>query len=113
MVAAGGNGSTADADRAGHLRMIRSELIDTLASEHPDLRTAEVEAIVDTFFGAITEQLAGGGRVELRGFGSFSVRARNEREGRNPRTGQNVAVPAKHVPHFKSGKELRARINAD
>ncbi len=91
--------------------MIRSELLRTLAAENPELRAHEVEAVVDTIFDTILGQLADGGRVELRGFGAFSVRARNARVGRNPRSGEAVRVPAKNVPFFKAGKELRARLN--
>jgi integration host factor subunit beta len=91
--------------------MIRSELVQRLAEEHPSLRLNEVEAVIDTFFDEISGQLAQGGRVELRGFGAFSVRSRDAREGRNPRTGESVFVPAKHVPHFKAGKEIRERLN--
>ena len=91
--------------------MIRSELVQRLAEEHPSLRLSEVEAVIDTFFDEISGQLAEGGRVELRGFGAFSVRSRDAREGRNPRTGESVFVPAKHVPHFKAGKEIRERLN--
>lgn len=91
--------------------MIRSELVQLLSEENPSLRVAEVEAVIDTFLDGISEQLAAGGRVELRGFGSFSIRSREAREGRNPRTGEPVSVPAKHVPHFKAGKEMRQRLN--
>jgi integration host factor subunit beta len=93
--------------------MIRSELVQYLAEQHPDLRPSEIEAITETFFDTIVEQLARGGRVELRGFGTFSVRSRAAREGRNPRTGGSVHVPAKHVPHFKAGKDIRNRLNGD
>lgn len=93
--------------------MIRSELVQRLVDENPGLRATEVEAIVDTFFDAIIAQLANGGRVELRGFGAFSVRSRDARTGRNPRTGETVSVPAKHVPYFKAGKEMRERLNTD
>ena len=92
--------------------MIRSELVQKIASENNDLRLEEVEKIVDVFFDSIVDQLAGGGRVELRGFGALSVRSRPARAGRNPRTGETVDVPAKAVPFFKSGKELRERLNA-
>ena len=92
--------------------MIRSELVQKIASENSDLRVEEVERIVDAFFDSIVDQLAAGGRVELRGFGALSVRARDARSGRNPRTGEPVEVRAKHVPFFKSGKELRERLNA-
>jgi integration host factor subunit beta len=91
--------------------MIRSELVQRLSEENPSLRLNEVEAVIDVFFDEISNQLAGGGRVELRGFGAFSVRSREAREGRNPRTGQAVSVPAKHVPHFKAGKDIRDRLN--
>jgi integration host factor subunit beta len=72
----------------------------------------EVERIVDIFFQEITTQLARGGRVELRGFGAFTTRARNARTGRNPRTGEAVSIDAKKVPFFKPGKEIRDRLNA-
>lgn len=93
--------------------MIRSELLQALAKENPDLRPDEVEQVVDIFFDEITKRLAEGGRVELRGFGAFSTRERTAREGRNPRTGGTVDVPAKRVPYFKPGKEMRQRLNAD
>ncbi|WP_414900661.1 integration host factor subunit beta [Sphingomonas flavalba] len=93
--------------------MIRSELVQRLSSDHPDLSLREVEKIVAVFFDQISERLAEGGRVELRGFGAFSTRARDSRVGRNPRTGETVAVDAKRVPYFKPGKEMRARLNAD
>jgi integration host factor subunit beta len=91
--------------------MLRSELIEILASENPHLRTSDVELIVNTIFETIEEALRTGDRVELRGFGAFSVRVREARKGRNPRTGETVQVPAKAVPFFKAGKELRARVN--
>jgi integration host factor subunit beta len=93
--------------------MIRSELVQHVADENPGLRHSEVEAIVETIFETILSQLEQGGRVELRGFGAFSVRAREARTGRNPRTGAAVAVPSKNVPYFKAGKELRERLNTD
>ena len=91
--------------------MIRSELVQKVADAHPDLSPREVEAIVTTVFDEIVDRLARGGRVELRGFGAFSTRARDARTGRNPRTGDTVAVNAKRVPYFKPGKEMRARLN--
>jgi len=91
--------------------MLRSELIEILASENPHLRTSDVELIVNTIFETIEEALRNGDRVELRGFGAFSVRVREARRGRNPRTGEAVEVPSKAVPFFKAGKELRARVN--
>ena len=72
---------------------------------------AEIEKIVDLFFGEIIQRLADGGRVELRGFGAFSTRDRSPRQGRNPRTGASVEVPSKRVPYFKPGKEVRERLN--
>ena len=91
--------------------MIRSELLLALARENPELRAEEVERVVDIFFDEISERLAQGGRVELRGFGAFSTREREARVGRNPRTGESVSVPGKKVPYFKPGKEMRARLN--
>jgi integration host factor subunit beta len=93
--------------------MIRSELLGALARENPGLRSEEVERVVDVFFDEIAERLAQGGRVELRGFGTFSTRQREARQGRNPRTGTTVEVPGKRVPYFKPGKEMRHRLNAD
>ena len=91
--------------------MIRSELLQALHRDNPELRAEEVEQVVDIFFDEIAERLADGGRVELRGFGAFSTREREARQGRNPRTGETVEVPAKRVPYFQPGKEMRARIN--
>ena len=93
--------------------MIRSELLQALAKESPGLRAEELERVVDVFFDEIAQRLADGGRVELRGFGAFSTREREPRKGRNPRTGDAVEVPAKRVPYFKPGKEMRARLNAE
>lgn len=93
--------------------MIKSELIDQLAAENPHLTQKDVEKIVGVVLDKMTGALTEGGRVELRGFGAFSVRSRPSRQGRNPRTGEAVEVPAKSVPFFKSGKELRERLNAD
>ena len=91
--------------------MIRSELLQVMARENPELRTEDVERAVDTFFEEIAGRLAEGGRAELRGFGAFSTRGRDSRKGRNPRTGETVDVPEKRVPYFKPGKEMRARLN--
>lgn len=91
--------------------MIRSELLQALAKDNPDLRAEEVEQVVDVFFDEIAKRLAEGGRVELRGFGAFSTRERAPRSGRNPRTGETVSVPGKRVPYFKPGKEMRERLN--
>ncbi|WP_022672664.1 integration host factor subunit beta [Novosphingopyxis baekryungensis] len=91
--------------------MIRSELIKKLEDENPELKTQEIEKIVDLLFNQIVQRLADGGRVELRGFGAFSTRARDPRKGRNPRTGETVDVPGKRVPYFKPGKEIREKLN--
>ncbi len=91
--------------------MTKSELVAKLATQHPDLRADDLEKLVNTVFEEITQALVTGGRVELRGFGAFSVRQRAARKGRNPRTGTAVAVPSKRVPFFKTGKELRVRVN--
>jgi integration host factor subunit beta len=91
--------------------MLRSQLIDRLAQEYPHLRHEDVESVVNVVLSEIGNALARGDRVELRGFGAFSVRKRGARKGRNPRTGEPVRVPAKSVPFFKAGKELRARVN--
>ena len=91
--------------------MIRSELLAALAKANPELRADDIERLVDVFFDEIAQRLAEGGRVELRGFGAFSTRERDPRKGRNPRTGEAVDVPAKRVPFFKPGKEMRARLN--
>jgi integration host factor subunit beta len=91
--------------------MIRSELVAVIAEQNPHLTIRDVEQIVGTVFDEITDALAQGRRVELRGFGAFSTRARDARTGRNPRTGDAVKVDAKRVPYFKPGKELRERLN--
>ena len=93
--------------------MIRSELLQALSADNPDLRPEEIEQVVDIFFEEISQRLAEGGRVELRGFGTFSTRERDARVGRNPRTGEKVDVPSKRVPYFKPGKEMRERLNPD
>jgi len=92
--------------------MTKSELIMRLARQNPHLVHREAERLVNAIFETITEGLARGDRIELRGFGSFTVKERGPRVGRNPRTGEAVQVPAKLHPYFKSGKELRRRINA-
>ncbi|MEL6520572.1 MAG: integration host factor subunit beta [Pseudomonadota bacterium] len=91
--------------------MIRSELIQKIAEENPHLYQRDVERIVNTIFEEIINAMARGDRVELRGFGAFSVKQRDARTGRNPRTGDAVAVDEKHVPFFKTGKLLRDRLN--
>lgn len=91
--------------------MTKSELIQRVAERHPHLYQRDVERIVATIFEQITAALAEGNRVELRGFGAFSVKHREARSGRNPRTGESVPVAEKVIPFFKTGKELRERIN--
>lgn len=91
--------------------MIKSELIQRISQKYPHLYHRDVERIVNRLFGEITGALARGNRVELRGFGAFSVKERPARLGRNPRTGEPVQVPGKFVPFFKTGKELRERLN--
>ena len=91
--------------------MTKSELIQRLAEKNPHLYLRDVEKIVDTIFDEISAALANGDRVELRGFGAFSVKKRDARVGRNPRTGESVSVNEKHVPFFKTGKLLRDRLN--
>ena len=91
--------------------MIRSELIQKITDENPHLFQRDVERIVNTIFEEITDALANGDRVELRGFGAFSVKTRDARVGRNPRTGEAVSVDQKKVPFFKTGKLLRDRLN--
>ena len=90
--------------------MLRSELIAQLADEAEGLSPREVEAIVDIVFESIADHLVEGGRVELRGFGTFTTRERGERVGRNPRTGAAVEVCAKRLPHFKPGKDMREKL---
>src|SRR6201994_1707494 len=92
-------------------RMIKSELIAKLAEENPHLTQRDIERVVSVVLERMIQALETGGRVELRGFGALSVRSREARAGRNPRTGEPVDVRAKHVPFFKSGKELRERLN--
>jgi integration host factor subunit beta len=91
--------------------MIRSELIQKIADENPNLSHRDAERIVNTVFEEIIDAMSRGDRVELRGFGAFSVKKRDARTGRNPRTGDSVPVESKHVPFFKTGKLLRDRLN--
>jgi integration host factor subunit beta len=95
----------------GGYAVIRSELVQKLCEDHPDLTMKEIERVVSAFFDSVIDQLQNGGRVELRGFGAFSTREREARKGRNPRTGAAVDVNAKRVPYFKPGKEMRERLN--
>ena len=93
--------------------MIKSELIQKIANENPHLSTDEVQAVVDSFIEELANALARGDRVELKGFGTFSVKQRPARTTRNPKTGQQVAVGAKWLPQFRAGKLLRDRVGDD
>ena len=91
--------------------MIKSELIIRLSDKNPHLTQRDIERVVNVISGEISDTLSSGGRVELRGFGSFSIKRRPARIGRNPRTGAVVSVPEKNVLYFKTGKDLRERLN--
>ncbi len=91
--------------------MIKSELVQKIAEKNSHLSHREVERLVNAIFDEITNALSAGGRVELRGFGAFSVKSRPGRVGRNPRTGQKVEISEKNVPYFKTGKLLKERLN--
>lgn len=91
--------------------MIKSELVQKLADENPHLFQRDVETVVNSILDEVGDALARADRVELRGFGAFSVKNRPARTGRNPRTGEQVSVDEKYVPQFKSGKEIRERLN--
>lgn len=91
--------------------MIKSELVQRIAERNPHLYAHHVEHIVDAILGEIIDGLARGDRVEMRGFGAFSVRSRPARTGRNPRTGAKVEVTEKYLPFFRTGKEIRGRLN--
>ena len=93
--------------------MIKSELVQRIAEKNPHLYQRDIEKIVNAVLNGITEALVRGDRVELRGFGAFSVKRRDARLGRNPRTGTHVDVVEKAVPFFKTGKEMRERLNPD
>jgi len=89
----------------------KSELIAALAARYPQLAVRDAEDAVKTLLNALTQALASGQRIEIRGFGSFSLSQRAPRIGRNPKSGEQVLVPSKQVPHFKAGKELRERVD--
>jgi len=91
--------------------MIKSELVMKLTEQNPHLYQRDIEQVVNAILDTISDALAQGGRVELRGFGTFTVKKRDARTGRNPRTGEAVAVSEKVVPVFKTGKEMRLRLN--
>ena len=92
--------------------MTKSELIERLIDKHPELSVKDVELAVKIILTQMADTLAEGERIEIRGFGSFSLHYRAPRVGRNPKSGESVSLPAKHVPHFKPGKELREQVNA-
>ena len=91
--------------------MTKSEIIDTLSRKQSHLSSRDVELAIKLLLENMSETLSTGGRIEIRGFGSFSLHHRTARSGRNPKTGEQVGLPSKFVPHFKSGKELRERVN--
>jgi len=91
--------------------MTKSELIEEMTTQDPGLSKREAELVINTIFDGIGEALVSGDRVEIRGFGSFSIRCREAREARNPKSGELVRIPPKKVPFFKTGKELRERVN--
>ncbi|NVK21680.1 MAG: integration host factor subunit beta [Kangiellaceae bacterium] len=91
--------------------MTKSQLIERLVDTNPQLSVRDVELVVKSLIDQMSDTLAEGGRIEIRGFGSFSLHYRAPRVGRNPKTGESVTLDGKHVPHFKPGKELRERVN--
>jgi integration host factor subunit beta len=91
--------------------MTKSELISRLAARYPQLVAKDAELAVKIILGAMVKSLLQGGRIEIRGFGSFNLNCRPPRVGRNPKTGEKVKVPEKYIPHFKAGKELRERVD--
>ena len=91
--------------------MTRSDLITLLADLHPQLLAKDIDLAVKVILDSMSATLSGGGRIEIRGFGSFGLNYRPPRQGRNPKTGEKVQVPAKYMPHFKPGKELRERVD--
>jgi integration host factor, beta subunit len=93
--------------------MLRSELIERVAELHPHLRQSDIERVVETIFTSIGKALARGARIEIRGFGSFAIRHREARTGRNPRTGATVEVSPKVIPYFRTGKHLHEKLNEE
>ncbi len=89
----------------------RSELIDRLYNRHPNLQLKDIDAAVKTILKHMTETMANGDRIEIRGFGSFSLRLRPARMGRNPKTGESMSLPDRYAPHFKPGKEQREMVD--
>ena len=97
--------------REGHRPMTKSQLIERLVEQNPQLSIRDVELVVKSLIDQMSDSLATGDRIEIRGFGSFSLHYRAPRVGRNPKTGESVTLEGKYVPHFKPGKELRERVN--
>src|SRR5665811_1626197 len=95
----------------GNIRMTKSKLIEILSRKQAQLKPADIELTVKTILDQMSQILARGERIEIRGFGSFSLHYRPPRTGRNPKTGESVSLFGKYVPHFKPGKELRERVN--
>lgn len=93
--------------------MTKSELIEAVAAKVTNFSRKDVEIIVETLFESMASSLAQGDKVEIRGFGSFKIKERDGRQGRNPKSGENIYIDAKKVPFFKAGKEIRERINED
>jgi len=93
--------------------MTRSELIQRLAEQFPQLTIKDIDLTIRTILDELSKSLAKGNRAEIRGFGSFTLNYRPPRKGRNPKSGASVSIPAKYVPHFKPGKELRERVDFD
>jgi len=93
--------------------MTKSELIERITDRHPELSGKDIELAVKTILDTMSQALSQGDRIEIRGFGSFSLHFRNPRVGRNPKTGESVSLKGKYVPHFKPGKELREQVNHD
>lgn len=91
--------------------MTKAEFIDKIAGQRPDLNRARVEAVVNTVLESIIDALSRNDRVEIRGFGSFSIRERGAKQGRNPKTGETVSVPPKRVPFFRAGKDMKAMVD--
>ena len=91
--------------------MTKSELIERITDRHPELSGKDIELAVKTILDTMSQALSQGDRIEIRGFGSFSLHFRNPRVGRNPKTGESVSLKGKYVPHFKPGKELREQVN--
>lgn len=92
--------------------MTKSELIERISSRHPQLSAKDIETAVKTILDSMASALSQGERIEIRGFGSFSLHFREPRTGRNPKTGKSVTLRGKYVPHFKPGKELREQVNS-